>query len=101
MLFLPDESLEPGNGALALLRSANSQIDLLLCDVILPELSGPELSRCLASMRRRVPILYMSGYPGPEMIERGLIQRETPYIEKPFTPESLASAVRRLLYRVG
>jgi CheY-like chemotaxis protein len=90
-----------GREALDLLRTTNSDIDLVLCDVILPELSGPELGRCVSGMGRQVPILYMSGYPGPEMVDRGLIQREAPFLEKPFTPESLAAAVRRLLDRSG
>jgi len=86
-----------GKEALELLSSTNSDIDLVLCDVVLPELSGPELGRCMSEMRRQVPVLYMSGYPGPEMVDRGLIQGEAPFIEKPFTPETLAAAVRRLL----
>jgi CheY-like chemotaxis protein len=85
-----------GREALELL-SANSRVDLVLCDVVLPEMGGTELGRRVGAMRRKIPILYMSGYPGPEMVERGLITKHAPFLEKPFTPESLGSAVRRLL----
>jgi two-component system, cell cycle sensor histidine kinase and response regulator CckA len=85
-----------GKEALELL-SADSQIDLVLCDVVLPEMGGTELGRRVGAMRRRIPILYMSGYPGPEVVERGLITKHAPFLEKPFTPETLGLAVRRLL----
>jgi two-component system, cell cycle sensor histidine kinase and response regulator CckA len=85
-----------GREALELL-SADSQIDLVLCDVVLPEMGGTELGRRVSAMRRKIPILYMSGYPGPEVVERGLITKHAPFLEKPFTPETLGSAVRRLL----
>jgi CheY-like chemotaxis protein len=85
-----------GREALELL-SADSQIDLVLCDVVLPEMGGTELGRRVSAMRRKIPILYMSGYPGPEVVERGLITKHAPFLEKPFSPETLGSAVRRLL----
>ena len=73
--------------------SAND-IDLVLCDVILPEMSGHELGRRITAVRPEIPVLYMSGYPGLEVVERGLIAHDAPFIEKPFTAAGLASAVR-------
>jgi two-component system, cell cycle sensor histidine kinase and response regulator CckA len=86
-----------GQEGLDLVLSSEEPIALVLCDIILPELSGHEFGRRLGTMRPSIPVLYMSGYPGHEVVERGLIARDAPFIEKPFTPESLASAVRRLL----
>jgi two-component system, cell cycle sensor histidine kinase and response regulator CckA len=86
-----------GQEGLDLVLSSEERIALVLCDIILPELSGHEFGRRLGTMRPSIPVLYMSGYPGHEVVERGLIARDAPFIEKPFTPESLASAVRRLL----
>jgi FixJ family two-component response regulator len=63
-------------------------------------MSGDALGRRLASVRPGLPVLYMSGYPGLEVVERGLISEEVPFIEKPFNAESLARAVRRLLDQV-
>jgi two-component system cell cycle sensor histidine kinase/response regulator CckA len=88
---------ESGDQGLELVESAHSNVALVLCDVILPEMSGHELGRQLAATRPQLPVLYMSGYPGLDVVERGLVAREAPFIEKPFTPESLALAVRRLL----
>jgi PAS domain S-box-containing protein len=89
--------LEASNGRSALELLLAADIDLVLCDVILPEMSGHEIGRRIAAIRPQLPILYMSGYPGLEVVERGLIAQDAPFIEKPFTAESLASSVRSLL----
>jgi PAS domain S-box-containing protein len=73
------------------------EVALVLCDVVLPEMSGHELASRLSSLRPNLPVLYMSGYPGRDVVERGLIARDAPFIEKPFTSESLGSAIRRLI----
>jgi two-component system, cell cycle sensor histidine kinase and response regulator CckA len=88
-----------GKEGLEVMLARNSQVALVLCDVVLPEMSGAELGRRLSELRPSLPVLFMSGYPGLEVVERGLIARDAPFIEKPFTPESLALAVRRLLDR--
>jgi len=90
-----------GREALELVTTSNGRVDLVLCDVILPEMTGHELGRSLEAIRPELPILYMSGYPGLEVVKRGLITREAPFLEKPFSPESLASAVRGLLDRMA
>ncbi|HEX7338246.1 MAG TPA: ATP-binding protein [Gemmatimonadales bacterium] len=89
--------LEAANGRAALQLVMDADVDLILCDVILPEMSGHELGRRLGGIRPEVPLLYMSGYPGLEVVERGLIAHDAPFIEKPFTADSLARAVRDLL----
>jgi two-component system, cell cycle sensor histidine kinase and response regulator CckA len=91
------EVLEAATGRAGLQLSVEREIDLILCDVILPEMSGHELGRRVAALRPDIPILYMSGYPGPEVVERGLISHDAPFIEKPFTAAGLASSVRGLL----
>ncbi|HET6837115.1 MAG TPA: response regulator [Gemmatimonadales bacterium] len=80
--------------------TADPPVALVLCDVVLPEMSGDALGRRLASIRPGLPVLYMSGYPGLEIVQRGMISKEVPFIEKPFNAENLARAVRRLLDRV-
>jgi PAS domain S-box-containing protein len=88
--------LEAATGRAAL-KLLNADIDLILCDVILPEMSGHELGHRVGTIRPDLPVLYMSGYPGLEVVERGLIAHDAPFIEKPFTSESLARSVRGLL----
>jgi DNA-binding NtrC family response regulator len=89
-----------GKQGMECVLAANPPVALVVCDVVLPEMSGDALGRRLASVRPELPVLYMSGYPGSEMVKRGVISREVPFIEKPFNAEHLARVVRRLLDRV-
>ena len=93
--------LEAANGRTALQMVIDGDVDLILCDVVLPEMSGHELGRRLSGIRPEVQVLYMSGYPGLEVVERGLITHDAPFIEKPFTADSLARSVRDLLTSRG
>ncbi len=89
--------VEAANGRAGLELIVSAEVDLVLCDVILPEMSGHELGRRVSAVRPDIPVLYMSGYPGLEVVERGLIAYDAPFIEKPFTAEGLANSVRSLL----
>jgi PAS domain S-box-containing protein len=91
------EVLEAATGREGLRLLLSAPVDLVLCDVILPEMSGHELGRRMEVIRPDVPVLYMSGYPGLDVVERGLIAQDAPFIEKPFTAASLAQSVRGLL----
>lgn len=91
--------LEAADGRSGLKLVQLAEVDLVLCDVILPEMSGHEMGRRMGAIRPDVPVLYMSGYPGLEVVERGLIAHDAPFIEKPFTAEGLARAVRDLITR--
>jgi signal transduction histidine kinase/ActR/RegA family two-component response regulator len=72
-------------------------VDLVLTDIIMPEMNGRALVEQLPSCRPRPRVLYMSGYPGDDILRRGLLQPGTSVLEKPFTPERLARAVRQAL----
>lgn len=91
--------IEAGNGddALAAARRADRPIDLLISDVIMPGLSGGELARRLLEERPGTAVLYMSGYPDDTVARSGRIDRDAAFIEKPFTPETLARRVREVL----
>jgi CheY-like chemotaxis protein len=71
-------------------------VDLLLTDVVMPDVNGPRLAEELEKTRPGLRVLYMSGYPGAG----GLVGPEgsaLTCIEKPFTPSSLAAKVREML----
>src|SRR5690606_35459374 len=72
-------------------------IRLLLADVVMPEVSGPELAQELREKLPNARVLYMSGYTGAAVQQRGLLDRGEPILEKPFTPDLLARKVREVL----
>ncbi len=82
-------------GAAEALSQAEAGFELLLTDVVMPEINGPELARLLVAKHPGLAVLYMSGYAEHEMLQRGVV--ESGVLSKPFGPEALATTVRRLL----
>jgi len=72
-------------------------IDVLLSDVAMPGATGPSLGRRLAGSRPELRMLFMSGHPRAELLRRGTIDSSAALLEKPFTEEELASALRDVL----
>jgi len=60
-------------------------------------MGGKELGQHLALSEPELPILYMSGYTGEDVVQRGLLDPGAPFQQKPFTPATLASKVRAML----
>jgi PAS domain S-box-containing protein len=73
------------------------KIDLVLTDVVLPQQSGTELIRQLLPMRPGIKVLYMSGYTDDSIVRHGVLENEVAFLQKPFTPDSLARRVRDVL----
>jgi CheY-like chemotaxis protein len=91
--------LEASHGleALALAGDPTTRIDLIIADVVMPGLGGRELATRLAERRPGLRILFTSGYTGHDVVERGLIERDWPFLAKPVAPDALARKVRELL----
>jgi len=91
--------LEAINGADALRLAADygGVIDLLLSDVVMPELGGRLLAERLLTARPDTEVLFMSGYTDDEILRRGLLERGQRLLQKPFTATSLAHEVRTVL----
>jgi PAS domain S-box-containing protein len=90
--------LEAGHGWEALMRLSefDNAVNLVIADVMMPEMGGSELARRLAVERPGLPILFLSGYTDDEMTLRGL-GPPSAFVQKPFTPDVLARRVRELL----
>jgi CheY-like chemotaxis protein len=71
--------------------------DLLVTDVVMPGLNGPRLAERLRAERPELPVLYISGYPGDELVAQGMLDVDRPFLQKPFSPAVLARKVRELL----
>jgi two-component system cell cycle sensor histidine kinase/response regulator CckA len=93
--------IEASNGveALEYMQRHPGTVDLVISDVVMPELGGRELGQVLAEMDPNLPVLYMSGYTGEDVVQRGLLDPGAPFQQKPFTPAGLATKVRAMLDR--
>ena len=86
-----------GRDALRIAKGHDGEIDLVITDVVMPEMSGSELAHHLAEQRPGTPLLYMSGYTDDEIIRRGVLDPGMAFLEKPFTSSSLVRKVRQIL----
>jgi signal transduction histidine kinase/DNA-binding response OmpR family regulator len=86
-----------GAEALARFGGAGPQVNLLLTDVIMPNLSGKDLVSRIRQMDPTIRVLYISGYAPAAFVHRGMFDEGTPILQKPFTPSSLARKVRQVL----
>jgi PAS domain S-box-containing protein len=93
------EVLVARHGIEALLTGAKHMgpIHLLLTDVAMPQMSGPEVAEKLTGVRPEIKVLYMSGYPDHPVFEQGGFKRDTAFLQKPFTPHVLTQKVREVL----
>jgi DNA-binding NtrC family response regulator len=85
----------------AVCREHGGTIDLLLTDLTLPGASGGELAKTATSMRPELRVLYVSGLPKEVAVGQGLVAEEAAVVQKPFTSDRLAEAVRRVLDPAG
>lgn len=86
-----------GDAALAFCERYEQTIHLLLTDVVMPKMSGGELSNRLAQLRREMKVLFMSGYTDDAIVRHCVLDADTPFIQKPFAPDVLARKVRDVL----
>jgi two-component system, cell cycle sensor histidine kinase and response regulator CckA len=86
-----------GRAAVALLERSLLPYDLILCDVVMPGLSGGELEAALRQAAPEARILYTSGYTGNDVRVRNLVRPSASFIQKPFSAGDLAAKVRAML----
>ncbi len=91
--------IEARNGieALEVCASQEVKIDLLMTDVVMPQMGGRELSERLAETNPRISVLFTSGYTDDAIIRQGVIKVGSNFIQKPFTFDLLAQKVREVL----
>ena len=91
---------ESAEAALMVLRSGET-VDLVVTDVVMPGMSGGSLGEYVERERPGLPILYISGFAGEDVIRRGLLAADRPFLQKPFAPDELALKVREVVDRAA
>jgi len=86
-----------GKEGLEVARQYTRPIDLVLTDVVMPEMGGSDMASRLETLRPGVRVLYMSGYTDDAVFRHGLLEKGRVFLQKPFTPETLARKVREAL----
>jgi two-component system, cell cycle sensor histidine kinase and response regulator CckA len=86
-----------GRDALLVAERYERPIDLVIADVVMPELGGGELVERLLTRRPNVKVLYISGYTNDEVVRRGVSRTDAHFLQKPFTAQELMRKVRKVL----
>jgi two-component system cell cycle sensor histidine kinase/response regulator CckA len=86
-----------GREALRIAQSRREAIDLVLTDVVMPNVSGSELARALREEYPHSKILFVSGYTRDSVLRDGLLDSSVHFLQKPYTPLTLAQKVRQVL----
>jgi len=83
--------------ALQLVREYDGRINLLLTDVVMPDMNGKELSERIISIKPGMKCLYMSGYTADVIARQGILDKGIQFIPKPFSLRDLSAKVREAL----
>jgi PAS domain S-box-containing protein len=91
--------VEARNGVQALqyIGQNPGTVHLVISDVVMPEMGGRQFGQSLALVEPNLPVLFMSGYTGEDVVQRGLLEPGAPFQQKPFAPRTLATKVRAML----
>jgi CheY-like chemotaxis protein len=86
-----------GPEALELVARHSGRLDLMVTDVVMPDMSGGELARRLAAIRPETKVIYVSGYVDDAIVREGVLAEGVPFLQKPFALEALALMARQVL----
>lgn len=86
-----------GTECLRLLADHDGPLDLLITDVVMPDMNGKMLFERVATRCPGIKVLYMSGYTDDVIVQHGILDEGIAFIQKPFTVQSLAAKVREVL----
>jgi DNA-binding NtrC family response regulator len=86
-----------GQDAIELSQRHTGPIQLMVTDVVMPQMSGRELAQHFVRVRPDMRVLFISGYTDIAIVRHGELEAGTAFLSKPFTPDALAAKVREVL----
>ena len=90
-----------GREAIALFELQKSEIDLVVTDVVMPDVGGRALAAFIRASGRDLPVLYISGYAAEAVVSQGMLEEGERFLQKPFSPAELLRVVRDILDERG
>jgi len=86
-----------GEEAIRIASEFKGRIHIVLADVVMPEMSGPQALEQIRALQPHVKVLFMSGYTDEAIMHHGILESGAPFLQKPFVPDALARKVREVL----
>ncbi|MBD3292177.1 MAG: PAS domain S-box protein, partial [Armatimonadia bacterium] len=90
-------SAESGEEALELAAAHDGPIHIMVTDVVMPGMNGPELADAIADTQPEIPVLFVSGYTDNTIVREGVLEEGVHYLQKPFDPERLLRRIRSVI----
>ena len=88
---------EDQQNAIELCHRKDLKLDILLTDVVMPNMSGPELVKAIQAVRPELKVIYMSGHARDRFARSGIDEETVNFIQKPVMPEALTARIREVL----
>jgi DNA-binding NtrC family response regulator len=87
-----------GQQALDIFERDHQFIEMVVTDLLMPELSGTDLSSCIHRIKQHLPILYISGYPTDTITDDGVLPDDVEFMQKPFTHREILRKIDDMLH---
>ncbi len=87
--------------AICMSEAAVEPFELLISDVVMPNMNGPQLGAILMGSQPDLRVMYVSGYPSDAIVQRGIFQGTSAFLQKPFTADQLVGKVREVMDEAG